>query len=46
MMETLRNEGIELVCVSYIGRSSVGNTGDSSVCSHSVVLVSVNLWLC
>jgi hypothetical protein len=43
IMETLRNLGIEFVCVGYIGRTSAGNTEcSSSVCLHSVVLMSVH----
>jgi hypothetical protein len=34
----LRNK----ICVDYIERTSAGNTECSSVCLHSVVLVSVN----
>jgi hypothetical protein len=41
IMEILRNSGIEFVCVSYIERTSVGYTEYSSICLHSVVLVSV-----
>jgi hypothetical protein len=40
-METLRNCGIEFVCVGYIGRTLVGNT-EWSVYLHSVVLVSLH----
>jgi hypothetical protein len=39
IMETLRNWGIQFVCVGYIKSTSVGNTECSSVCLHSVVLV-------
>jgi hypothetical protein len=42
-MEKLRNLGIEFVCVGYNERTSVGNTEyTSSICLHSVVLVSVD----
>jgi hypothetical protein len=40
-METRRNSGIEIVCVGYMERTSVDNEC-SSVCLHSVVLVSVH----
>jgi hypothetical protein len=46
IMETLRNWGIEFVCVGYTERTSVGNIECSSVRLHSVVLVSVHRWLC
>jgi hypothetical protein len=46
-IKTQRNWGIEYVYVGYIKRTSVGSTGcSSSVCLHSVVLVSVHYWLC
>jgi hypothetical protein len=41
-MGTLRDCGIEYVCVGYIERTSVGNTECSSVYVHSVMLVSVH----
>jgi hypothetical protein len=42
IMETLRNRGIEFVCVGYIERTSFGNTARSSVYLHSVVVLSVH----
>jgi hypothetical protein len=45
IMEMLRNEGREFVCVGYIEKTSFGNTECSSFCLHSVVLVSVDYWL-
>jgi hypothetical protein len=42
IMETLRNRGIEFVFVRCIETTLVGNTECSSVCLHSVVLVSVH----
>jgi hypothetical protein len=41
-METLRNCGTEFFLVGYIERTSAGKTECSSVCLHSVVLVSVH----
>jgi hypothetical protein len=45
IMQTLRNWGIECICVGYIESTSVGNTECSSICLHYVVLVSVHWWL-
>jgi hypothetical protein len=40
IMGTLRNLEIEFVFAGYVERTSVGNTECSSLCLHSVVLVS------
>jgi hypothetical protein len=45
-MEILRNWGTEFVHFGYIKRTSIDNTESSSICLHSVVLVSVHYWLC
>jgi hypothetical protein len=42
IMETLRNSGTEFICVGYTDKTSAGKNDCSSVCLHSVVLVSVH----